>query len=81
MKRGKKIRKIIVVFEKAKEGGYVVSVPSLPGCMSQGETFEEAEKMIKDAIECYCESLAKHKEPILEEHEEIIETISVPLRI
>lgn len=81
MKRVKKIRKITVVFEKAKEGGYVVSVPSLPGCMSQGETFEEAEKMIKDAIECYCKSMAKHKEPILEEHEEIIETISVPLRI
>lgn len=63
----KKVRKFTVVFEKAKEGGYVVSVPILPGCVSQGETFEEAERMIKDAIKCYCESLIKHDEPIPKE--------------
>ncbi|MFA5129390.1 MAG: type II toxin-antitoxin system HicB family antitoxin [Patescibacteria group bacterium] len=36
-----------VIFEPAEEGGFVVSIPMLPGCMSQGETFEEAKKIFK----------------------------------
>lgn len=68
----KKVKKFTVVFEKAEEGGYIVSVPILPGCMSQGETFEEAEKNIKDAIRAYLKSLIKHKEPIPQEKEEMI---------
>ena len=48
-----KVLKYTVVFEPAEEGGYVASVPVLPGCMSQGDTFEEAVKMIKDAISGY----------------------------
>ena len=77
----KKVQKFTVVFEKAEEGGYVVSVPALPGCMSQGETFEEAEMMIKDAILCYCESLIKHNESVPREREEIIEMVNVPLAV
>jgi len=42
-----------VIFEEALEGGYTVSVPSLPGCISEGETFEEAKKNIIEAIELY----------------------------
>ncbi|MDO8734784.1 MAG: type II toxin-antitoxin system HicB family antitoxin, partial [Elusimicrobiota bacterium] len=53
------------VFEKASEGGYIATVPSLPGCITQGETFEETEKMAEDAIKCYCESLVKHGESIV----------------
>ena len=49
----------VIVLEKAKEGGYVVSCPALPGCFSQGETKEEAVANIKEAIECYLESLEK----------------------
>ena len=49
----KKVLKYTVVFEPAEEGGYVASVPALSGCMSQGETFEEAVGMIKDAISGY----------------------------
>jgi len=49
----KKVLKYTVVFEPAEEGGYVASVPALSGCMSQGETFEEAVRMIKDAISGY----------------------------
>lgn len=81
MRRIKKVRKFTVIFEKAEEGGYIVNVPSLPGCMTQGETFEEAEEMIKEAIACYCESLAKHGEVIPEEHQEIFETVSVSLKV
>ncbi len=42
-----------VVLEEAEEGGYVVYVPSLPGCVSQGETKEEALENIREAIEVY----------------------------
>ena len=48
-----KVLKYTVVFEPSEEGGYVASVPALSGCMSQGETFEETVKMIKDAISGY----------------------------
>lgn len=48
-----KIYQYTVVFEPAEEGGYVVSVPALPGCVTQGETLEEAMAMAKDAIEGY----------------------------
>ncbi len=37
-------------FEVAEEGGYIVSVPELPGCVSEGDTFEEALAMIQDAM-------------------------------
>tara|TARA_Y100000310_G_C20701599_1_gene830456 strand:+ start:7393 stop:7593 length:201 start_codon:yes stop_codon:yes gene_type:complete len=47
--------KIKVILEKAEEGGYVVYVPSLRGCVSQGESREEALENIKEAIELYLE--------------------------
>ena len=47
--------KLKVVLEPQEEGGYTVYVPSLPGCISQGETIEEALKNIKEAIELYLE--------------------------
>jgi predicted RNase H-like HicB family nuclease len=48
--------KLTVVLEEQEEGGYTVYVPSLPGCISQGETKEEALKNIKEAIELYLET-------------------------
>ncbi len=47
--------KLTVILEPQEEGGYTVHVPSLPGCISQGETKEEALKNIKEAIELYLE--------------------------
>jgi predicted RNase H-like HicB family nuclease len=43
------------IFQKEKEGGFSVWIPALPGCTSQGETFEEATKNIKEAISLYLE--------------------------
>jgi predicted RNase H-like HicB family nuclease len=43
------------VFLKESDGGFSVIVPSLPGCVSQGDTFEEALKNIQEAIELYLE--------------------------
>jgi len=42
-----------VTLERAEEGGYVAYVPYLPGCVSQGETREEALRNIREAIEVY----------------------------
>lgn len=42
-----------VVLEPSDEGGFTVYVPSLPGCISEGETEEEALKNIQEAIELY----------------------------
>ncbi|MFQ5868345.1 MAG: type II toxin-antitoxin system HicB family antitoxin [Candidatus Zixiibacteriota bacterium] len=47
--------KFKVVLEMAEEGGFTVYVPSLPGCISQGETRADALKNIKEAIELYLE--------------------------
>ncbi len=47
--------RIKVVLEASNEGGYTVYVPSLPGCISEGETVEEALKNIREAIELYLE--------------------------
>lgn len=47
----------LVVFEVAEEGGYIAHVPMLPGCHTQGETFEEAERNVREAIEVYLLSL------------------------
>jgi len=47
--------KIKVVLEPAEEGGYTVYVPALPGCISEGDTFEKAIANIKEAIELYLE--------------------------
>ncbi|MEH1802199.1 type II toxin-antitoxin system HicB family antitoxin [Nostoc sp.] len=49
--------KLKVVLEPSDEGGYTVHVPSLPGCISEGETVEEALQNIQEAIELYLEPL------------------------
>ena len=67
-----KVLKYTVVFEPAEEGGYVASVPALPGCLSQGDTFEEAAKMIKDAISGYLTVLKEKGKEIPKESEEVV---------
>ena len=44
-----------VVLEQEPDGGYVVSVPALPGCISQGDTRAEALTNIREAIDLYIE--------------------------
>ncbi|HET9549246.1 MAG TPA: type II toxin-antitoxin system HicB family antitoxin [Candidatus Binatia bacterium] len=47
--------KLKVVIESSEEGGFTVYVPSLPGCVSEGETEQEAMQNIREAIELYLE--------------------------
>ena len=53
-----------VFIEQDEDGVFVAECPSLPGCVSQGRTRDEAIVNIKDAIAGYLESLRKHNEPI-----------------
>ncbi len=47
--------KLKVVLERSEEGGFTVYVPSLPGCVSEGDTEQEALQNIREAIEVYLE--------------------------
>ena len=49
--------KYTVIIEKGQESGFTVHVPALRGCLSQGETREEALANVKEAIEVYIEAL------------------------
>ena len=53
-----------VFLEKDEDGIFVVTVPSLPGCISQGNSEEEALKNIKEAIELHIKALAEDGVPI-----------------
>ncbi len=53
-----------ILIEKDEDGFYVAECPSLPGCISQGQTRDEAVNNIQDAIKGYIESLRKHDEPV-----------------
>jgi predicted RNase H-like HicB family nuclease len=56
--------KFTVILEPQRDGGFTVSVPALPGCISEGENREEALKNIKEAIELYLEVLKEDGKPI-----------------
>lgn len=68
-----KVHRFTVNFIVAEEGGYTVMVPALPGCISEGDTYEEALINIKEAIQLYIESLQKDGLSVPEELSEKIE--------
>ncbi len=73
------LRKFRVILEPNELGGYTVTAPLLPGCISEGDTRDEALANIREAIELYIESLQADGEPIPSE-EAIEETvIEVPV--
>jgi len=59
----------IILDPDLEEGGYTVTIPALPGCVTQGETIEEAIAMAKDAIRLYIETLLADGQPIPQESE------------
>jgi len=59
-------------FERAEEGGYTVTVPELPGCVTEGDTLAEALEMVKDAIAGWLQVAAQCGDPIPEAFEEIV---------
>ena len=74
----KRILKYDVVFEGQPDGGYTATVPSLPGCISEGNSLNEAKTNIAEAITAYLESLAKDGEKIPDGDEKVfIEQVSI----
>ena len=57
------------VFDPAEEGGFTVTVPKLPGLVTEGDSFEEAVEMARDAIKGYLEVLREAGEEIPEADE------------
>ena len=70
----KKILEYAVIFEPAEEGGYIASVPAIAGCVTQGETFEQAVENVKDAIKGCLEVLKEEGEDIPAEKSDIVIT-------
>ncbi len=72
-------RKFRVILEANESGGYTVTVPLLPGCISEGDTRAEALANIKEAIELYIESLLADGEPVPSEEtveEAVVEVVA-----
>ncbi len=63
--------RIKVILEPSQEGGYTAIVPSLPGCISEGNTKDEALKNIREAVELYLEPI--EDDHVLSANSEIIE--------
>ena len=63
--------KIKVIIHEAEEGGYWAEVPAIPGCVTQGDTFEELLNNIYEAVEA-CLSVDV-KEVVMNEHDKIME--------
>jgi len=78
MARVAKVLKYTAVFEPEDTGGYSVEIPALPGCLSQGETFEEALANIKEAAELYLEDM-KDSEIPKEEKPIVVSPVEITL--
>jgi antitoxin HicB len=66
-----------VILKPEPEGGFTVTVPALPGCITYGSDIEEAKRMVKDAIQVYLESLKKHSEPIFDDADTLETQLSI----
>ncbi|MCD6384334.1 type II toxin-antitoxin system HicB family antitoxin [Candidatus Sumerlaeota bacterium] len=66
-----------ILLRQEPEVGYTVIVPSLPGCVTFGDTIEEAIEMTKEAIELYIESLKDHSEEIPTEEKTLEYTLTL----
>ncbi len=58
------VMKFRLLIEQDEDGMFVVEVPSLPGCITQGKTRQEAVRNAEEAIAAYLESLQEHGDPI-----------------
>jgi len=72
----------LAVFMPAEEGGYNVSFPNFPGCVTFGRTFEEAKAMAQDVLELWLEEMSARGEPIkFEARRPIVDEVAIRLPI
>jgi predicted RNase H-like HicB family nuclease len=67
-----------ILLRREPEGGYTVTVPTLPGCITFGSDISEAIAMAREAIDLYLESLIAHGEPVPTEEETLEYTVTIP---
>ena len=70
-----------VLFEPAEEGGYFAFCPSLPGLVTEGDSFEETRERVKEAIEGYIESVIKEGGRIPVDKEILLEPVKEQIYI
>lgn len=66
-----------LIFRPEPEGGFTVTVPSLPGCVTYGKNLAHAKKMALDAIMGYIASLKKHGDPIPTDQDSFISAVQI----
>ncbi len=64
MRKLQKISSYFAIFEPATEGGYNVSFPSFPGCVTFGKNFEDAREKAKEILELWLEELSFQRQAI-----------------
>jgi predicted RNase H-like HicB family nuclease len=69
------MRQVILIPDQ--DGGYIAEVPSLPGCISQGETIEEALTNIRDAIKGYLTILIEDKADVPEDNGFMVRSVEI----
>lgn len=68
-----------IILKPEAGGGFTVTVPALPGCVTYGKNLVEAQAMAEDAIGAYLASLKKHGEPIPTDDKSFVASIDFPL--
>ena len=66
--------KLQVILEKSEDGGFTIHVPSLPGCISEGESVEDAMNNIREAIELYLEPI---EDDLISKEDRIVKELSL----
>lgn len=80
MKRETTILHFPVILQEEPEGGFTVTVPSLPGCVTFGKTLQKAKEMAKEAIELYLEDMEAEGERIPFHESTYLSEIEIELR-
>jgi predicted RNase H-like HicB family nuclease len=65
----------VILIPDEEDGGYVAECPAIPGCVSEGNTVEEALANVKEAVEGCLESLAARREPLPRDGTVIVATV------
>lgn len=66
-----------LVFRPEPKGGFTVSVPALPGCITYGKDLREAKRQAQDAIRGYTTSMRKHNERVPTDEKSFISSVQV----
>ena len=69
-----------IILRPEPEGGFTVTVPALPGCVTYGKDLSEAQAMAEDAIKGYIASLKKHNEPVPNDARSLVASVDLPVQ-